>query len=126
MKILLRRLALIAGAICTAVLIGTTGFVFIAGYPVLDALYMSLMTITTVGYMEVHPLSAAGRIFNMFFMLIGVSTLFLAIGIVTQTVIELEINKVFQRRRAKRMIDNLQDHYIVCGYGRVGRNAAAE
>src|SRR4051794_32211086 len=98
MRILWRRLALVAGAVAIAVLIGTTGFVFIAGYPLLDAMYMALMTITTVGYMEVHPLNQAGRIFNMFFMLVGVSTLFLAIGAVTQTVIELEFNKYFSRR----------------------------
>lgn len=126
MEILIRRLALVVGAILLAAAIGTAGFVFIAGYSLPDAIYMSLMTITTVGYMEVRPLSQAGRIFNMFFMLIGVSTLFLAIGAVTQIVIELEFNKYFVRRRTKRMIDNLQDHFIVCGYGRVGRNAARE
>ncbi|MBC8168019.1 MAG: potassium channel protein [Bryobacteraceae bacterium] len=126
MDILRRRLAFVACAVLTAVIIGTTGFVFIAGYPLIDAIYMALMTITTVGYMEVHPLTTAGRIFNMFFMLIGASTLFLAIGAVTQTVIELEFNKFFERRRTKRMIDKLRDHYIVCGFGRVGRNAAAE
>lgn len=126
MRILFRRLVLVAAVILIAAGIGSTGYIFIEHYTVLEAIYMSLMTITTVGYGEVHPLSPAGRIFNSFFMLVGASTLFLAIGIITQTVFELEFNKYFANRRAKRMIDNLRDHYIVCGYGRVGRNAAHE
>ncbi|MBC7926644.1 MAG: potassium channel protein [Bryobacteraceae bacterium] len=126
MEILWRRLLLLFAAVATAVTIGTTGFVLIEKYTLLEGIYMSLMTVTTVGYGEVVPLSTNGRIFNSFFMLIGVSTLFLSIGIVTQTVIELEFNKFFSSRRTKRMIDKLKDHYIVCGYGRVGRNAAQE
>lgn len=126
MELLLRRILLVIAAVTLAVAIGSTGYIIIEHYTPLEAVYMSLMTITTVGYGEVHPLSRAGRIFNSFFMLVGASTLFLAIGVVTQTVIELEFNKFFSKRRAKRMIENLKDHYIVCGYGRVGRNAAAE
>jgi voltage-gated potassium channel len=97
-----------------------------AGYSLPDAVYMSLITITTVGYMEVRPLGTGGRIFNSFFLMLGVSTMFFAIGVVTQTVIELELNRYFSRRRTKKMIDQLRGHYIVCGYGRVGRNAVAE
>ncbi len=117
---------MVAGAVFTALCIGCTGFMLIEDYTLLEAVYMSLMTITTVGYGEVRRLSTNGRIFNSFFMLIGASTLFLAIGVITQTLIELEFNKYFSKRRAKRMIETLQDHYIVCGYGRVGRNAADE
>ncbi|MDZ4801873.1 MAG: potassium channel protein [Bryobacteraceae bacterium] len=126
MEILLRRLALVVCAIAIAVAIGSTGYILIEGYTPLEAIYMSLMTVTTVGYGEVRKLSDAGRIFNSFFMLLGASTLFLAIGVVTQTVIELEFSHYFSKRRTKRMIENLKDHYIVCGYGRVGRNAAQE
>ena len=126
MSVLWRRLALIAGAIGVVVLLGTVGFVTVAGYPVFDAFYMSLITITTVGYTEIRPLTTAGRIFNSFYMMAGVSTMFLAIGAVTQTVIELEFNKYFAQRRTRRMIDKLENHFIICGYGRVGRNAAAE
>jgi voltage-gated potassium channel len=74
----------------------------------------------------VRPLSTTGRIFNLCFMLLGVSTLLFGIGVVTQALIELEFNKYFFQRRAKRMIEKLRDHYIVCGYGRVGRNSVAE
>jgi voltage-gated potassium channel len=121
-----RRLAIVAGAIAFTVLFGTAGFMVVADYPLFDAFYMAMITITTIGYGEVRPLTTAGRAFNAFFMLLGVSTLFLGIGAVTQTVIEIEINQLFARRRNRRMIEKLRDHYIVCGYGRVGRNAAAE
>jgi voltage-gated potassium channel len=81
---------------------------------------------TTVGYGEIHPLSHAGRIFNSFLIVFGVTTIFIAIGAMTQTIIELEFGDVIGKRRNKRMIDNLKDHYIICGFGRVGRGAASE
>jgi len=124
MAVLRRRLIIIVTAIVAMLLIGTVGFVVIDGYPLFDAFYMTLITISTVGYQEVHPLSRAGRVFNSFLIAIGVTVLFFAIGAVTQTVIELELNQYFGRRRIKTMIDKLKDHYIVCGFGRVGRGAA--
>jgi len=121
-----RRLALISIAILTTLSVGTIGFVWIEGWHWFDAFYMTLSTITTVGYFEVHSLSRAGRIFNCFVIFFGVTTLFLAVGAVTQTVIELELNQFFGKRRTQKMIEKLKDHIIVCGYGRVGRGAAAE
>ena len=125
MRFVRRRLIIIGVAILATLAAGTAGFMLIDGYPAFDAFYMTLITITTVGYQEVHPLSRAGRIFNSFLIAIGVTVLFLAIGAITQTAIELELNQYFGRRRIKAMIDKLKDHYIVCGYGRVGRGAAA-
>lgn len=78
-----------------------------------------------MGYGEVHPLSRAGRVFNSFLISFGVTTIFIAIGAMTQTIIELEFGGLIGQRRNKRMIDKLKDHYIICGYGRVGRGAAA-
>ncbi len=126
MNRLARRLLYIVLAIATTMLIGTAGFTWIAGYPLFDAFYMTLITLTTVGYAEIHPLSHAARVFNSFLIIFGVTTIFIAVGAMTQTIIELEFGDVIGRRRAKRMIDKLKDHYIVCGYGRVGRGAAAE
>ncbi len=107
-------------------MIGTVGFVTIEKYPWFDAFYMSVITITTVGYSEIRPLSMAGRIFNSFLLLFGVSIMFFAVGAITQSVIEIQFNDVFQKRRTRKMIDQLRDHYILCGFGRVGRGAAAE
>jgi voltage-gated potassium channel len=87
---------------------------------------MTLTTMTTVGYGEIHPLSHAGRVFNSFLIVFGVTTIFIAIGAMTQTIIELEFGDAIGKRRKKRMIDNLKDHYIICGFGRVGRGAAHE
>jgi voltage-gated potassium channel len=121
-----RRFLLIIVAILTTLTIGTLGFTFIAGYPPFDAFYMSLTTMTTVGYGEIHPLSHAGRVFNSFLIVFGVTTIFIAIGAMTQTIIELEFGDAIGKRRNKRMIENLKDHYIICGFGRVGRGAASE
>ena len=121
-----RRLALIAIAMALTLGGGTLGFVWIEDYPVFDAFYMTLTTVTTVGYGEIHPLSTAGRAFNSFLILFGVIIMLLAIGAMTQTVIELELNQFFGRRRVKGMIDKLEGHIILCGYGRVGRGAADE
>jgi voltage-gated potassium channel len=121
-----RRLLLLALAIAAALAAGTVGFTLLEGYAPFDAFYMTLTTITTVGYAEIRHLDRAGRIFNSFVIVFGVTTIFFAIGAMTQTVIELELGEFFGKRRMKRMIDKLEKHYIVCGYGRVGRAAAFE
>src|SRR5271169_37391 len=121
-----RRLALIALAMALTLAGGTAGFVLLEHYPVFDAFYMTLTTVTTVGYGEIHPLSTAGRVFNSFLILFGVIVMLLAVGSMTQTVIELELNQFFGKRRVKGMIDKLEGHIILCGFGRVGRGAAAE
>ena len=121
-----RRLALIALALAGTLAFGTIGFIVIEGYPPFDAFYMTLTTVTTVGYGEIRALSHAGRIFNSFLISFGVTVMLLAVGAMTQTIIELELNHFFGKRRIKNMIDKLEGHFIVCGYGRVGRGAADE
>jgi voltage-gated potassium channel len=126
MNRLTRRLILTLIPILATMAIGTAGFTLIEHYTPFDAFYMTLITMTTVGYGEIHTLSHAGRVFNSFLIVIGVSTIFIAIGAMTQTIIEMEFGEALAQRRNKRMIDKLKDHYIICGYGRVGRGAAAE
>jgi voltage-gated potassium channel len=123
---LTRRLALIATALAVVLGGGTAGFVLIEHYPVFDAFYMTLTTVTTVGYGEIRPLSHVGRVFNSFLILFGASVVLLAIGAMTQTIIELELSQFFVKRRVKKMIEKLQGHVIICGFGRVGRGAADE
>ncbi len=106
--------------------IGTIGFRLIGGYPFFDAFYMTLITITTVGYQEIHPLTQTGRIFNSLLIFFGVTAMFFAVGAMTQTIIELELQDRYGKRKRKRMIADLKNHYIVCGFGRVGRNASFE
>ena len=121
-----RRVAVIAALLTFLMLVGTVGFVVIEGYSIFDAVYMTLITITTVGYEEIHPLSPAGRVFNMFLITFGVTGIFVAAGAMTQSIIELELQDRYGKRRKEKMIDNLRDHFIVCGFGRVGRNASLE
>src|SRR5437763_1083259 len=123
---LIRRTLLVAGVLLITVAIGTTGFCLIEHWGIFDAFYMTLTTITTVGYQEVRPLSHAGRLFNSFLIFFGVSAMFFAVGAVTQTIIELEFSDRYGRRKRNRMISQMHDHFIVCGFGRVGRNASYE
>ena len=123
---LLQRVLLIAGLLGIIILAGTIGFVLIEGYSWFDAFYMTLTTITTIGYQELRPLDHAGRIFNSFLIVFGVSAIFLAAGAMTQTIVELELQDRYGKRRKKRMIAQLQNHFIICGFGRVGRNASYE
>lgn len=122
---LIRRILFIGGLLYITLVVGTIGFRF-EGYSWFDGFYMTLMTITTVGHQDLARLSRAGRIFNVFLILFGVSAMFLALGAMTQTIIELEFQDRYGKRRKKRMINNLHDHFIVCGFGRVGRNASYE
>jgi len=121
-----RRFLYIALAILVALAAGTAGFALIEGYPPFDAFYLTLITITTVGYQELRELSRAGRIFNSALIIYGVTVMFFAIGAMTQAVLEMELPELFSKRRVRRMIDKLENHYIVCGFGRVGRAAAWE
>src|SRR5271165_3501898 len=106
--------------------VGTAGYHFIEGWSWFDGFYMVVTTLTTIGYQEVHPLSHAGRVFNVIIILTGVSLLFLVIGSLTQALLEFELQNVFGRRRMERDIGRLNGHYIICGAGRVGRSAARE
>jgi voltage-gated potassium channel len=126
MNRIVRRFVYLLAAVGVTLATGTTGFILIDHYPPFDAFYMTLITMTTVGYAEIHPLSHAGRVFNSFLIAFGVTTIFIAIGAMTQTIVEREFGEAIGKRRNKRMIDNLKDHYIICGFGRVGRGAAAE
>ena len=84
MNRLVRRFLLTILAIAGTLAVGTAGFTVIDHYPPFDAFYMTLITMTTVGYGEIHPLSQAGRVFNSFLILFGVTTIFIAIGAMTQ------------------------------------------
>jgi voltage-gated potassium channel len=122
----LRNLKLVALALLALFAIGTAGFHLIEGWPWFDSFYMVLITVTTIGYSEVHPLSHTGEIFNVFVIIIGVGLVFLLIGVVAQALLEFELTQFFGRRRMEREIDRLSGHFIICGAGRVGRSAARE
>jgi voltage-gated potassium channel len=126
MGLLFKRLRWVAALVLGVLLFGTVGFVVIAGFPLFDAFYMALTTIATVGYAEIHPLGTAGRVFNSILILVGVTAMFTAVGAITAAVVEMQLGEVVEKRRVRKMIEQLRGHYIVCGFGRVGRGAAAE
>jgi voltage-gated potassium channel len=108
LKVIIIALLLLAAA-------GTVGFHYIEHWSWFDCFYMVITTVTTIGYQEVHPLSHAGRIFNSFLIISGVSLLFVMIGALTQALLEFELVKVFGKRRMERELAGLKNHYIICG-----------
>jgi voltage-gated potassium channel len=120
------RFLSIAGVLLLDLVIGTLGFRLVEGWPFFDAFYMTLMTLTTVGYGEIHPLSFAGRVFASFLMIVGVATVFVSFAILGDALLRLERADYFGRRRRNRMLQHITGHYIVCGAGRVGRSVVLE
>ena len=104
--------------------VGVIGYVLIEKYNFLEAIYMTTLSVTTVGFSEVKPLSNAGRIFTMFMLITSWGTFAFAITRITQFVISGEINKYFKARKIMSGIDKLKNHVIICGFGRNGRQAA--
>ena len=105
---------------------GTLGYVIIEGWPVWDAFYMTMISVTTVGFREVHEMSMAGQAWTVAVTLAGVSTLFYSASLVMAEVVEGELYQRFENRRFTRMLDQLDGHFIICGYGRIGHVIAEE
>jgi len=100
---------------------GSVGYMAIEGWPFMDGLYMTVITLTTVGYGEVHKVSEPGRIFTMVLVISGVAYFLYVAGVLVQSIVEGRIRIVMGRRTLDKKIDRLRNHYIVCGYGRIGR-----
>src|SRR6476620_10215081 len=122
----LRRLLWIVGLMSSPLAFGTIAFHLVEGWTLFEGFYMTLMTTTTVGYGEVHPLTTSGRVVASILMLGGVATVFISFGILGDLIIKLELADYFGRKRRQRMLEKLTDHYIVCGAGRVGRSVIRE
>jgi voltage-gated potassium channel len=121
-----RRLALALALVVAIALSGVLGFHWIEGWGWFDAFYMVVMTMTTVGYRELHDLSPAGRWFNIYVMAAGFSSVFFSITALTQTLMSLELQHILGRRKMERELRHTRDHFIICGAGRVGHSAARE
>lgn len=113
-------------ALACVVAFGTIGFKAIEGWSLLDSLYMTLMTVTTVGYGPPFPLSEAGRNFAIFFMVVGVGTTGYLLSSAVQSLVRSEILATFGKRRKQREMSKLKDHFIICGAGRVGSRIIRE
>ncbi|HEY6958314.1 MAG TPA: potassium channel protein [Candidatus Limnocylindria bacterium] len=122
----LRRFQLSVLLVVVALVYGTAGYMLIEGWSGIDALYMALTTIATVGFGEVHPLSTAGRIFTMTLILGGTGAILYTFGVIAETVAEGRFGAYRRQRRMMSEIGAQRGHFIICGYGRIGTQIANE
>jgi voltage-gated potassium channel len=101
--------------------IGTGGYMLLEGWPLIDALYMTVITMSTVGYSEVHEMSPGGRVFTIFLVFGGVGFALYVAGAVVQFMVEGRVQILLGRRKLDKQLNRLKNHYVVCGYGRIGR-----
>jgi voltage-gated potassium channel len=122
------RLFVLASMPFILLAVGTAGYRLIEGpeWSVLDALYMTATTLTTVGFREVHPLSPAGQVFTIILCMTGIFTLFFVAGEFIRAVVTGEVQRAVGRQRMERNLSGLRDHFIVCGYGRMGQLVCQE
>ena len=121
----LKKLIIAAGALVAVIIIGIAGYLIIEGWNFMDALFMTIISITTTGFAEVHPLDTAGRLFTIFLIIGGSSAAVYALTAIAQYVLEGQLGSALWRRKMKNHIGSLKDHFILCGYGRVGQEIAA-
>jgi voltage-gated potassium channel len=121
-----KQLQRAAGLLGFVLLVGTVGYMVIEGWSAWDSFYMTVISVTTAGYREVHDLSRAGQVFTTVLLIGGVGTAFYAFTLVAAGIIEARLHPRIQEKRRARMIDQLTDHFILCGAGRIGLIIAEE
>lgn len=115
-----RRVVIAAIALAAVLAAGTLGYVAIEGWTPLDALYMTVITVATVGFREVYPLSPAGQVFTIGLVAAGVGGIAYSVGIIAEFMVEGHLQDFLEGRRMKKRISELEGHYVVVGMGRVG------
>ena len=114
------RLKISLALLLATIAFGTGGYIVVEGMTPFDAFYMTLITISTTGFMEVQPLSTAGRGITIVIIVLGISLVTYSLSQIARYFVEGELRKVLGRRKLEKQISALQDHYIICGYGRIG------
>jgi len=117
----IRHLRISMMVLLALVTLGVTGYMTIEGWSLLDSLYMTIITLGTVGFKEVHDLSPYGKIFTICLIVFGVSVLGYIVGSLAQIMFEGQIQRIIGRKKVEKRIDSLTDHYIICGFGRIGQ-----
>ncbi len=120
----LRRLALPLIFLACIILVGVLGYELLEGFSFIDSLYMVVITLSTVGFREIHPLSEAGKLLTMLLIVSGVGTMAYTAGRVVEIIMEGQIVGFRRRQAMEKRIADLKNHYIICGYGRVGHQVA--
>lgn len=106
--------------------IGVVGYMVVEGWSFLDALYMVVITLATVGFKEVHPLSSAGTVFTILLIVFGIVTLYYVIRVFGEYILATRLDSDYKNRQMQSKIQNLKGHYLVCGFGRVGEKVVEE
>ena len=106
--------------------LGTCGYYFVEHMPLFEAFYMTIITLSTVGFSEVIPLSQTGRSITVIIIILGISVGAYTIGMLVRALVEGELVKIFGRRKVQKQISGLKNHFIICGFGRIGRIVCSE
>ncbi|SMC26089.1 voltage-gated potassium channel [Desulfacinum hydrothermale DSM 13146] len=120
-RLLGQRFLLVALSSFFILCFGVSGYMLVGHYPFLDALYMTVITLTTVGFQEVRPLDSDGRLFTIVLITLGVVFVAYHVAYVGQMILEGSFLEVYRRRRVRQKLNQMKDHYIICGYGQMGR-----
>ncbi len=120
------RIGYIAASLLGITIVGTAGYTLIEGWSLVESFYMTMITVTTVGFNEVRELSTAGRMFTVALIVVGVGLVFYGIAIIAEVRFEERVRQIFGRRKLVKELDKLENHHIICGYGRIGSTVAAE
>ncbi len=122
----MRRIARVFGWLVALLLVGSAGYYFIENFEPLDALYQTVITVSTVGFGEVRPLSPAGKLFTVFLISFGIGVATYAAAQIGHLVVGGELRELLGRRRVRQRVRELSGHYIICGFGRMGRVVAQD
>jgi voltage-gated potassium channel len=121
-----RRITVLAILSILLTAFGTAGYMLVQNYSFIDALYMTIITLSTVGFGEVHRLDDSGHIFTMMLILMGVSFVAFALAYLSQILLDGNLLETYRRRKLKKKLDQLENHYIVCGFGEMGEIIVGE
>lgn len=121
-----RRITVLAILSVLLTAFGTSGYMIVQNYSFIEALYMTVITLSTVGFTEVHPLDNTGRVFTMILILMGVSFVAFALAYLSQILLDGNLLESYRRRKLKKKLDQLDNHYIVCGFGEMGEIIVGE
>jgi len=121
-----RKILSILLLLLVIIVFGILGYILIEKYTFIESLWQTVITLSTVGFGELKPLSSSGRLFTILLIMVGFAVFGYGLTTLTRIIIEGEIKNVFRNRKMERDINNLKDHVIICGYGRLGKQAALE